>query len=90
MNRPRVAVTPQATTVEKITQRVIHTDKAAKLTLLAELLKSEPVERVLVFTRTKHGADKVVRGSAEGGLRRRGDPRQQVAAAARARARRLP
>ncbi|HEX3710590.1 MAG TPA: DEAD/DEAH box helicase, partial [Pseudolabrys sp.] len=58
----RVAVTPQATTVEKIAQRVIHTDKAAKLTLLAELLKSEPVERVLVFTRTKHGADKVVRG----------------------------
>jgi len=58
----RVSVTPQATTVEKIAQRVIHTDKAAKLALLAELLKSEPVERVLVFTRTKHGADKVVRG----------------------------
>ena len=58
----RVAVTPQATTVERIAQRVIHTEKAAKLTLLAELLKSEQVERVLVFTRTKHGADKVVRG----------------------------
>ena len=64
----RVAVTPQATTVEKITQRVIHTDKAAKLTLLAELLKSEPVERVLVFTRTKHGADKVVRGLQKAGF----------------------
>jgi superfamily II DNA/RNA helicase len=64
----RVAVTPQATTVEKIAQRVIHTDKAAKLTLLAELLKSEPVERVLVFTRTKHGADKVVRGLQKAGF----------------------
>jgi len=64
----RVSVTPQATTVEKIAQRVIHTDKAAKLALLAELLKSEPVERVLVFTRTKHGADKVVRGLQKSGF----------------------
>jgi superfamily II DNA/RNA helicase len=58
----RVAVTPQASTVEKVQQRVILTEKASKPALLAELLKSEPVERVLVFTRTKHGADKVVRG----------------------------
>ena len=64
----RVAVTPQATTVERITQRVIHTEKAAKQALLAELLKSEPVERVLVFTRTKHGADKVVRGLQKSGF----------------------
>ena len=64
----RVAVTPQATTVERIAQRVILTDKASKQALLAELLKSEPVERVLVFTRTKHGADKVVRGLEKAGL----------------------
>ncbi|HWC93940.1 MAG TPA: DEAD/DEAH box helicase [Pseudolabrys sp.] len=63
----RVAVTPQATTVERIAQRVILTDKASKQALLAELLKSEPVERVLVFTRTKHGADKVVRGLEKAG-----------------------
>jgi ATP-dependent RNA helicase RhlE len=67
-NPARVAVTPQATTVERIVQRVILTEKASKPTLLAELLKSEPVERVLVFTRTKHGADKVVRGLAKAGL----------------------
>jgi superfamily II DNA/RNA helicase len=67
-NPARVAVTPQATTVEKIAQRVILTDKASKLTLLAELLKSERVERVLVFTRTKHGADKVVRGLQKAGF----------------------
>ncbi len=66
-NPARVAVTPQATTVERIAQRVIHTDKAAKHALLAELLKSEPVERVLVFTRTKHGADKVVRSLQKAG-----------------------
>ena len=64
----RVAVTPQATTVERIAQRVILTDKASKQALLAELLKSEPVERVLVFTRTKHGADKVVRGLQKAGF----------------------
>ena len=64
----RVAVTPQATTVERIAQRVIHTEKAAKQALLAELLKSESVDRVLVFTRTKHGADKVVRGLQKSGF----------------------
>ena len=64
----RVAVTPQATTVERIAQRVILTEKASKQALLAELLKSEPVDRVLVFTRTKHGADKVVRGLQKAGL----------------------
>jgi ATP-dependent RNA helicase RhlE len=63
----RVAVTPQATTVERIAQRVILTDKASKPSLLAELLKSEQVERVLVFTRTKHGADKVVRSLEKSG-----------------------
>jgi ATP-dependent RNA helicase RhlE len=64
----RVAVTPQATTVEKVAQRVMLTDKASKPALLAELLKSEPVERVLVFTRTKHGADKVVRALQKSGF----------------------
>ena len=86
----RVAVTPQATTVEKVEQRVILTEKASKQALLAEVLKAEPVDRVLVFTRTKHGADKVVRGLQKAGHRRRGDPRQQVAEPARARARGLP
>jgi superfamily II DNA/RNA helicase len=57
----RVAVTPQATTAERIAQRVILVEKASKPALLAEFLRSEPIDRVLVFTRTKHGADKVVR-----------------------------
>src|SRR5450830_1220824 len=64
----RVAVTPQASTVERVEQRVILIDKASKPALLAELLKSEPVERVLVFTRTKHGADKVVRSLEKAGF----------------------
>ncbi|HEU5019454.1 MAG TPA: DEAD/DEAH box helicase [Pseudolabrys sp.] len=63
----RVSVTPQATTAERIAQRVILTDKAAKPALLAEVLKTEPIDRVLVFTRTKHGADKVARLLAKSG-----------------------
>jgi ATP-dependent RNA helicase RhlE len=61
-------VTPAATTVERVAQRVIHVDRSAKASLLAELLRAEPVDRALVFTRTKHGADKVVRALAKVGL----------------------
>jgi superfamily II DNA/RNA helicase len=64
----RVAVTPVASTVERITQRIIQVDHSAKPTLLAQLLKQEPVDRALIFTRTKHGADKVVKGLARAGI----------------------
>ncbi len=64
-----VAVTPAATTVERIAQRIIHLDRGAKPTTLAEILRNEPVDRALVFTRTKHGADKVVRGLEKSGIR---------------------
>jgi superfamily II DNA/RNA helicase len=57
----RVAVTPVATTAEKIDQRVMLVDRAGKAALLADILRNEPIDRALVFTRTKHGADKVVR-----------------------------
>ncbi|MBN8919982.1 MAG: DEAD/DEAH box helicase, partial [Rhizobiales bacterium] len=69
LNDPaRVAVTPVASTVDRIAQRVIHTDRAAKPGLLVDTLRAEPVERALVFTRTKHGADKVVRGLEKAGI----------------------
>ena len=64
----RVAVTPQATTVERIAQRVIHVDRSSKPKTLTDLLRQETVDRVLVFTRTKHGADKVVRGLNHDGI----------------------
>src|SRR5215510_12973083 len=64
----RIAVTPAATTVERIAQRVIHLDRGGKPALLAEILRQEAVARTLVFTRTKHGADKVVRALAKAGL----------------------
>jgi ATP-dependent RNA helicase RhlE len=63
-----VAVTPVATTVEKVEQRVIFAEKAAKPSLLSQVLKTDAVERALVFTRTKHGADRVVRSLGQSGI----------------------
>ena len=64
----RVAVTPAATTVESVEQRLVHVDRAGKSALLAEILRQEPVDRALVFTRTKRGADKVVSALHKAGL----------------------
>jgi len=63
-----VEVTPAATTVERIAQRIVHLDRGAKQEMLAEILRTEKVDRALVFTRTKHGADKVVRGLEKSGI----------------------
>ena len=57
----KVEVTPQATTVEKIDQSVFLVEKKDKRALLEHVLSDEDVRRVLVFTRTKHGADKLVK-----------------------------
>ena len=64
----KVSVTPQATTVERIAQRIIHVDRSSKPKMLSDLIQQEKVDRVLVFTRTKHGADKVVRGLNKDGI----------------------
>ena len=66
-NPVRVAVTPEATTVERVEQRIIHVDRARKPSLLVEVLRQETIDRALVFTRTKHGADKVVRALEKAG-----------------------
>ncbi len=61
----RVEVAPQATTAERVDQFVIHINQAEKQALLSIKLRAgiadNSVERALVFTRTKHGADRVVR-----------------------------
>jgi ATP-dependent RNA helicase RhlE len=64
----RVAVTPVAATADRITQRIIQVDFSAKSGVLAQLLKQEPVDRALIFTRTKHGADKVVKTLEKAGI----------------------
>jgi ATP-dependent RNA helicase RhlE len=67
-NPATVAVTPVATTVEKVEQRVIYAEKAAKPSLLSQVLRTDAVECALVFTRTKHGADRVVRSLGQSGI----------------------
>jgi ATP-dependent RNA helicase RhlE len=60
LNQPvRVEVTPQATTVERIAQQVIHVPTAQKRHVLVDLLANPAMTRVIAFTRTKHGANKV-------------------------------
>ena len=65
----RITVTPQSTTVERIEQHVYFVDTANKRALLAELLKDTAVARVLVFSRTKHGADRVAEQLERAGVR---------------------
>jgi ATP-dependent RNA helicase RhlE len=62
LNDPvKVVVAPAATTVERVEQRVVFVPSDRKRDLLATLLRDPVFARVLVFTRTKHGADRVVR-----------------------------
>jgi ATP-dependent RNA helicase RhlE len=67
-NPIRVAVTPPSKTADRINQRVIHVDRNGKNALLAEVLRDEATGRTLVFTRTKRGADRVVKSLASAGI----------------------
>ena len=57
----KVEVTPSASTVEIVNQFVYFIDKGNKNALLIDLLQDENIKTALVFTRTKFGADKVVK-----------------------------
>jgi ATP-dependent RNA helicase RhlE len=63
-----ISVTPANTTAEKVEQRVYHVNQADKQSLLSVSLLDENVKRALVFTRTKHGADRVVKRLAQVGI----------------------
>ena len=56
-----VTVTPPSSTVDIIKQAVYFVDKGNKNALLVEILKDTKIKTALIFTRTKYGADKVVR-----------------------------
>jgi ATP-dependent RNA helicase RhlE len=57
----KVSITPESPTVEIIQQQVYFVDKGNKNALLLEILKNKDIRSALVFTRTKHGADKVAK-----------------------------
>ncbi len=60
VNPVRVEVTPPSSTVEMITQSVMFVDRENKRALLKHILDSESLKKVIVFSRTKHGANKIV------------------------------
>ncbi|MGD2132111.1 MAG: DEAD/DEAH box helicase, partial [Maricaulaceae bacterium] len=64
----KVEAAPVASTAERVEQRAVFVRQADKLSLLAHVLGDPAIGRALVFTRTKHGADKVVRGLKAAGV----------------------
>ncbi len=64
----RVEITPQSTTVERIAQRVMHVAQHDKRQLLADLLNDSAITRAIVFTRTKHGANRLSEQLQKGGV----------------------
>ncbi|WP_319501021.1 DEAD/DEAH box helicase [uncultured Draconibacterium sp.] len=61
MNPKKVAVNPVSSTAETIQQQIYFTNKSDKKDLLLHILKNDELEQVLLFSRTKHGADRIVR-----------------------------
>ncbi|MEQ1504182.1 MAG: DEAD/DEAH box helicase [Myxococcota bacterium] len=63
-----VEIAPESTTADNVVQRVIFVDTAGKRSLLAQVVNDPRVERALVFTRTKHGANRVVEHLKKAGI----------------------
>jgi ATP-dependent RNA helicase RhlE len=67
-NPATVAVSPVSSTAENVTQQVYFVDKTEKRNLLYHLIKNDNLSDVLVFSRTKHGADNVVKALRKNGI----------------------
>jgi len=67
-NPETVAVVPSATTAERIDQEVYFVEKADKRALLVDVLRDSAMRRVLVFSRTKHGANRIAEHLAKAGI----------------------
>src|ERR1700712_785054 len=57
----KVSVAPVSSTAERVDQYVTFVNAAEKMALLTIVIQNEPIDRALVFSRTKHGADKIVK-----------------------------
>ena len=70
LNDPvQVSVTPISSTAERVDQYATFVNGSEKQALLTIVLKNEPIERALVFSRTKHGADRIVKHLGASGVR---------------------
>ena len=62
LNNPeKISVDPVSSTAKTIQQYIYYTNKSSKKDLLLHILKDQNIDQVLIFSRTKHGADKIVR-----------------------------
>ena len=80
-NPVHITIKPESTTAELVDQKLYYVQKSEKRALLHHLLKTNPRESVLVFTRTKHGADRVARDLNHAGFQAtaiHGDKTQQA------------
>jgi ATP-dependent RNA helicase RhlE len=68
VNPVRVEVTPQSTTAETVKQSIYYVEKGQKRSLLLHLLNEYSIPSALVFTRTKHGADRVAKDLVRSGV----------------------
>ena len=64
----RVAVAPEASVADNISQRVLFVEQGDKRNLLSDILSAAGVERALVFTRTKHRAERISQQLSRGGI----------------------
>ncbi|MCP3928251.1 MAG: DEAD/DEAH box helicase [Bacteroidetes bacterium] len=63
LNKPvKIEVTPASSTAETVKQYVYYTNKSSKIKLLLHILQNQDIDQVLLFSRTKHGADRIARG----------------------------
>ena len=67
-NPEKVVVKPEQTTAERVEQAIYFVSKKSKSKLLTHLLQTEPIDSVLVFSRTKHGANKIVKTLGKAGI----------------------
>jgi len=67
-NPAKVAVTPVSSTVDSIEQFIYFAERSEKTDLLIDLLKDKEKKSVLVFSRTKHGADKIAKALEKAGI----------------------
>lgn len=65
----RVEVAPESTPVDRIDQKLLFVDRVRKAPLLRRILEEEGVERAIIFTKTKRGADKVCKNLKQDGFK---------------------
>ncbi len=68
-NPKKIEVTPASSTAETIKQFVYYTNRTSKAALLLHVIEERGIDQVLIFTRTKHGADRVARNLTKKGVK---------------------